>query len=145
MLCSDNRSKPFKIDLGVNGEQDARTRVAAADLKMLVKNLVENAIRYTPLGGQVDVSVRSAGGKVSLIVENTGPGIAEHERQRVFDPFYRVLGLGQGQGQDGSGLGLSIVKAIADRVGAEVTLGAAALRPSASELRVQVKFDATES
>lgn len=141
MLCSDNRSKPFKIDLGVNGEQDARTRVAAADLKMLVKNLVENAIRYTPLGGQVDVSVRSAGGKVSLIVENTGPGIAEHERQRVFDPFYRVLG----QDQDGSGLGLSIVKAIADRVGAEVTLGAAALRPSASELRVQVKFDATES
>ena len=141
MPCSGNRSEPFKIDLGVNGEQDARTRVAAADLKMLVKNLVENAIRYTPLGGQVDVSVRSAGGKVSLIVENTGPGIAAHERQRVFDPVYRVLG----QGQDGSGLGLSIVKAIADRVGAEVTLGAAALRPSASELRVQVKFDTTES
>ena len=91
----------------------------------------------------MDASVRSAGGKLSLIVENTGPGIAEHERQRVFDPFYRVLGLGQGQ--DGSGQGLSIVKAIADRVGAEVTLGAAALRRSASELRVQVKFDATES
>src|SRR3546814_15473882 len=62
------------------------------DLKILVKNIVENAIRYTPEGGRVDLSVHSADSHVVLQVDDTGPGIPKEERTRVFDPFYRVLG-----------------------------------------------------
>lgn len=128
-----------QIDLGVVGEVDACISVAAADLKTLVKNLVENAVRYTPPGGRVDLSVQSSAGQVSLIVDDTGPGIPEEERQRVFDPFYRVLG----HDEDGSGLGLSIVKAIADRVGATVNLETTAAQRAASGLRAKVTFAAT--
>ncbi len=87
------------IDLGVVGgagradTADAGdTRIAATplDLKTLVKNLVDNAIRYTPRDGRVDLSVTSHDGKVTLQVADTGTGIAEGERERVFDPFYRV-------------------------------------------------------
>lgn len=125
-----------QIDLGVIGDVDASVNVSAVDLKTLVKNLVENAIQYTPPGGQVDLSVQSSASEVSLIVEDTGPGIPEEERQRVFDPFYRVLG----HDEDGSGLGLSIVKAIADRVGATVKLETTAAQRAASGLRVKVTF-----
>lgn len=106
---------------------------------MLVKNLVENAIRYTPAGGRVDLSVQSSPGQVSLIVEDTGPGIPENERERVFDPFYRVLG----NDEAGSGLGLSIVKTIADRVGAKVVLETAAPKNKACGLRVRATFAST--
>lgn len=77
-------------------------------LRELFANLVDNAIRYTPEGG--DVTVRVAHGARALVsVEDTGPGIPEAERGRVFDRFYRVLGTGR----SGSGLGLAIVKEIA--------------------------------
>ena len=125
-----------QIDLGVVGESDASIAIQEADLTMLVKNLVENAIRYTPAGGQVDLSVQSSPGQVSLVVDDTGPGISENERERVFDPFYRVLG----NEEAGSGLGLSIVKTIADRVGAKVTLGAVRSEVNAPGLRVRVTF-----
>ena len=128
-----------QIDLGVVGQANASIGIAAADLKTLIKNLVENAIRYTPAGGQIDLSVQSSTGEVCLIVEDTGPGIPESERERVFDPFYRVLG----HDEDGSGLGLSIVKAIADRAGAKVNLGVTASQKSSSGLRVVVTFIST--
>lgn len=83
------------------------------DLKTLVKNIVENAIRYTPEGGRVDLYVNSDDDHVILQVDDTGPGIALEERARVFDPFYRVVGIDE----VGSGLGLSIVAAIAARMG----------------------------
>ena len=70
-----------------------------------------------------------------LVVEDNGPGIAEEERQRVFDPFYRILG----GDEVGSGLGLSIVQTICARVGARVSLGFADER-SRSGLRVTVSF-----
>lgn len=111
-----------RIDLGmseartvfIRGERDA----AAA----LVRNLVDNAVRYTPPGGRVDVSVeRSAQmpAQALLRVMDNGPGIAREERERVFDRFYR----GPGTRSPGSGLGLSIVEAIARAHGATVTLG----------------------
>lgn len=124
------------IDLGVLGEIDAGINIDGHDLGSMVKNLVENAIRYSPFGGQVDLSVQVTSGEVSLIVEDTGPGIPVSERQRVFDPFYRILD----HDGDGSGLGLSIVKAIADRVGATVTLETTSPQRSASGLRVTVRF-----
>lgn len=88
------------------------------DLFTLVKNLVDNAIRYTPQGGRIDLSVKGIEGGVLLQVKDTGPGIAEEEQLRVFDPFYRSLG----SEQAGSGLGLSIVKAISERTGCRVQL-----------------------
>ena len=106
------------IDIGVEGTQDARVLVSELDLVALVKNLVDNAIRYTPDGGRVDLSVSVRKNCAVLQIQDSGPGISTEERTRVFDPFYRTLGTDQ----VGSGLGLSIVKAIADRIGAEVQL-----------------------
>lgn len=106
------------IDIGVEGTQDAQVLMSELDLIAVVKNLVDNAIRYTPDGGKVDLSVSVSEGRATLQIKDSGPGIAVDERLRVFDPFYRTLG----SDQVGSGLGLSIVKTIADRVGAEINL-----------------------
>ncbi|MCL6486080.1 sensor histidine kinase [Janthinobacterium sp. PSPC2-1] len=107
------------IDIGVEGEQDAQLWVNELDVIAVVKNLVDNAIRYTPDGGKVDLSVTTEEGHAILRIKDSGPGIQVAERERVFDPFYRTLG----SDQVGSGLGLSIVKAVADRIGAEIQLG----------------------
>ena len=109
-----------QIDLGIEGDSDSDILLLQdeIDLKTIVKNLVDNAIRYTPVGGRVDLSLAADRDWTVLQVSDSGPGIPATERQRVFDPFYRVLG----SDEIGSGLGLSIVKAIADRLGAEVSL-----------------------
>uniref|UniRef100_UPI001180C286 sensor histidine kinase n=1 Tax=Pelomonas sp. KK5 TaxID=1855730 RepID=UPI001180C286 len=75
-------------------------------------------IRYTPAGGRIDLGAALEGGRVVVVVSDTGPGIAPAERARVFDPFHRVLG----SGESGSGLGLSIVKTIVERIGAGIAL-----------------------
>ena len=89
-------------------------------LRELIRNLVDNALQYTPPGGTVTARVIEDpfGQVVVLQVEDSGPGIAAGEREKVFQPFYRVLG----SDADGSGLGLAIVREIAQRHGAEVTL-----------------------
>lgn len=107
------------IDIGVEGEQDAQLWVNELDLITIVKNLVENAIRYTPDGGRVDLSVTTNGGRAILKIQDSGPGIEIAERDRVLDPFYRTIG----SESIGSGLGLSIVKAVTDRIGAQIQLG----------------------
>jgi len=107
-----------QIDIGVEGDEDARLALNEIDLLAVVKNLVDNAIRYTPAGGRVDLSVSLEQGGALLRVKDSGPGIAVEERERVFDPFYRSLG----SQEVGSGLGLSIVKAIAERTGARIRL-----------------------
>ncbi|MGF6965114.1 two-component system OmpR family sensor kinase [Paraburkholderia sp. WC7.3g] len=104
------------IDIGVEGTQDAHVWVGELDMIAVVKNLVDNAIRYTPEGGRVDLSVSMEERRAGLHIKDTGPGIPLAERGRVFDPFYRTLG----SEQIGSGLGLSIVQTIADRIGAEI-------------------------
>jgi two-component system OmpR family sensor kinase len=97
-------------------------------LRTLVRNLVDNAVRYTPEGGRVRIrtrgGARASGGTEPALLEvgDSGPGMAAADRERAFDRFYRRVGSPQG----GSGLGLAIVKAIADRHGAEVRLGDAA-------------------
>lgn len=108
-----------KIDIGVEGRQDAWVCVNEPDLMALVQNLVHNAIRYTPDGGTVDLSVATMEGRAILRIQDSGPGIQVAERERVFDPFYRTVG----SDQVGSGLGLSIVRTIANRIGAEIELG----------------------
>ena len=123
------------IDLGVVSPHDYSVMATPAELQTLVKNLVDNAIRHTPCGGRVDLSVDAVGSATVLEVTDTGSGIAESERQRVFEAFYRGLG----QDDQGSGLGLSIVKTIADRLGAKVQLSFTD-EAQQTGLRVRVSF-----
>ncbi|MQA36672.1 sensor histidine kinase [Rugamonas aquatica] len=106
------------IDLGVTSDIDAAPLASEVDLLLMVRNLVDNAIRHTPDGGRVDLAVLTGAEGISVEVCDSGPGIAPEERERVFDPFYRALG----NAHTGSGLGLSIVAAVARRLGARVTL-----------------------
>lgn len=106
------------IDIGVEGTQDVVVWASELDMITVVKNLVDNAIRYTPEGGRVDLSVEVSGGKAELRIQDNGPGIPPAERDRVFDPFYRALG----SEQTGSGLGLAIVQTIVNRIGAQIRL-----------------------
>jgi two-component system OmpR family sensor kinase/two-component system sensor histidine kinase QseC len=106
-----------RIDLGLEAEPAAVQGDRDA-LRILVRNLVDNAVRYTPEGGQVRVSTRQQASGATLEVVDTGPGIPPPDRERAFDRFYRRSNAPEG----GSGLGLAIVKAIADRHGAEVRL-----------------------
>lgn len=125
-----------RLDVGVTTETDARVHAAELDLFVVVRNLVDNAIRYTPEGGRVDLSVATDAHVVSIAVQDTGPGIPADERARVFDPFYRVLG----NEATGSGLGLSIVSTVVRRLGGEVELGET--DGGAGGLRVTVRLPA---
>ena len=102
-------------------------------LNILMRNLIDNAIKYTPPGGRVDMTVVKAGEGALLMVEDSGPGIVLEERERVFDRFYRIAG----SEANGSGLGLAIIKAIAERHGATLTLGESA---SLGGLRIAINF-----
>ena len=123
-----------EIDLGVIGDEDGQVQARLVDLKVLVKNLLDNAVRYTPGGGRVDITVERKDGLIMLQVDDTGPGIAPEERERVFDAFYRVLG----NGEIGSGLGLAITRTVAGNIGAIIELSDT-LTPQ-SGLRVRVTF-----
>lgn len=113
-----------RIDLGLARGEPVTVPGDAESLAALLRNLLDNAIKYTPEGGRVDVSVWPEGGQGVLLVEDSGPGIAEDERERVFDRFYRSA---QQRGEvAGSGLGLALVRAIAQRHGAGIRLERAA-------------------
>ncbi len=106
-----------QIDLGVDVTDEAAEVLGAPlMLRELLGNLIDNALRYTPPGGTVTVRVLCGAAGVVLEVEDTGRGIAEAERPRVFDRFYRVLGTDV----EGSGLGLAIVREIAEQHDAQV-------------------------
>jgi two-component system OmpR family sensor kinase len=106
------------IDLGLTGEGDPQLLLRQADLYMLVKNLVDNAIRFSPPGSRVDIDVKVADEHVVLRVSDEGPGIPANEQQQVFAPFYR----GAGQDTPGTGLGLAIVAAIVAQAGGNCAL-----------------------
>ncbi len=109
------------VDLGLVDDGTGTTVMGdAALLGVLARNLVDNAVRYTPSGGRVDVAVEVAEGRVLLRVADDGPGIPAAERGRVLDRFYRV----PGSGPAGSGLGFSIAARIATLHGATLALGA---------------------
>jgi signal transduction histidine kinase len=107
------------IDLGLEAAPGLYIQGNREALRTLVRNLVDNAVRYTPPGGTVQVRCRSAAQQALLEVSDTGPGIPAGEKERVFDRFYRRAAA---QG-DGTGLGLAIVKAIAERHSARIDLG----------------------
>jgi two-component system OmpR family sensor kinase len=121
-----------QIDLGVVNANDAQVLANEVDLVAIVKNLVDNAIRYTPAGGRIDLSVLDTPTQVVIEVEDSGMGIPEAERERVLDPFYRVLG----SDQTGSGLGLSIVRTIAERLRGRIELSDATQFPQGLKARI---------
>jgi two-component system OmpR family sensor kinase len=111
------------VDVGIHHADPATVEGQPDALQILLRNLVDNAVKYTPAGGTADISVRSNTAKegctVTVTVEDSGPGIPPEERERVFDRFYRVAG----SEAAGSGLGLAIIKAIVERHGATLALG----------------------
>jgi signal transduction histidine kinase len=124
-----------RIQIDVDAPGDIKVKAEAEALQVLVRNLLDNAVRYSPEDSRVRVRVfRNPRGQAVLEVSDQGPGIAPEDRARAFDRFYRAPGATAG----GSGLGLAIVKAIAQRHAAEVTLGAA----EPHGLRVEVLFPA---
>jgi two-component system OmpR family sensor kinase len=116
-----------RIDLGLSEGGSATVRGDKEALRTLLSNLVDNALRYTPPGGRVDVAAAAESERIALVVRDNGPGIAPAERARVFDRFYRgqpaATPAAAGAGLRGSGLGLAIVKSIANRHGAAIELG----------------------
>ncbi len=121
------------IDLGMAPSDEAAIACHPDAIEMLLRNLLDNAIKYTPGGGTVTVQVRMQAGEVVLSVDDSGPGIAPEDRERVLDRFYRV----PGSDATGSGLGLAIVKAVADLHGASLVLAAS---PELGGLQVELRF-----
>ena len=109
----------------------ARVEGDGAALDGLVRNLVDNAVRYTPGAGRVQVQLAALDGEVRLVVEDSGPGIAPEARERVFERFHRELGTGV----EGSGLGLSIVAQVLASHGGRIALDAS---PTLGGLRASV-------
>jgi len=126
-------ARPRQVELDLTRAEDGLVRGEREGLISLIDNLVENAIKYSPTGSVVMVSVRRQEAGLELCVQDHGCGIAEELRERVFTRFFRA----PDQTQPGSGLGLAIVKAVADRHGAQISLSSAA---AASGLRVIVLF-----
>lgn len=125
--------KAVKLELNNPLEPGPWVRGDPDSLSILMRNLVDNAIRYTPRDGRVRVSLGVAGGDAWLAVEDTGPGIPEAERERMFERFHRR----NQQAASGSGLGLSIVERIAQLHGATVRLAAG---EQGRGLRVEVRL-----
>ena len=105
-------------DIGVAVENDLHIRADDTEIYTLIKTFTDNAIRYTPAGGRIDIGFSETPTTLTIWVEDDGPGIPAAERSRVTDAFYRILGTEQ----QGTGLGLSIADAIAKRYGGKLIL-----------------------
>jgi len=110
------------IDLGLERLDAVSVMGENAALRTMLANVLDNAVKYTPPAGRVDVEVRAEPQDALIEVRDTGPGIPAAERERVFDRFYRV----PGSAQTGSGLGLAIARRIAQAHGGSIELGDAA-------------------
>jgi two-component system OmpR family sensor kinase/two-component system sensor histidine kinase QseC len=106
-------------ELDLQAETPVPLQGDAGSLTVLVRNLVDNAVRHSPPGTRVEVRVAEEDGAARLVVDDAGPGIPLEDRERVFDRFVRR----EQTGSEGSGLGLAIVRTVAQRHGATVTLG----------------------
>jgi two-component system OmpR family sensor kinase len=105
------------VDLGVDARVEARLFGNSEGLRVLFSNLIENAVRYTPPGGAVDVSVRLLNSKAVVEVLDTGCGLSPGTEARIFDRFFQGT-----PGTEGSGLGLAVAQRIAERNGLGLTV-----------------------
>ncbi len=106
------------VDLGVNLITPTTTYGTADDIRTLLGSLIDNAVRYTPQGGTIDVSLFSDEGSCVVEVLDSGPGLPEHAGARIFERFFRAAPAGM----DGAGLGLAIALRIAERHGFKLTV-----------------------
>lgn len=106
------------IDLGIAHSEPVSILGSRGDLALLFSNLIDNAVRYTPEGGVVNVSIRSLSGRFIVEVADTGPGVTEADIPRLFDRFFRAAPLDI----EGSGLGLSIAASVARRHGFQIEI-----------------------
>lgn len=121
------------IGIELQGAPQAMVRGRRDDLVLLARNLLDNAIKYAPAGGHIEIRLETPPEGARLLIDDDGPGIPPAERARVFDRFYRL----EGNAQPGSGLGLAIARAIAQRHGAAITLEDV---PGGTGLRALVAF-----
>lgn len=106
------------IDIGILEQSEVYVWADKQAFFSLIKVFVDNAVHYTPKGGQVDLSASLVNDELVMIIEDSGIGIPKHEQGQVFEPFYRVLGTQV----EGTGLGLSIARSIVERYDGKITL-----------------------
>jgi len=138
-LYPEFAAKDQHIELVGSSSQMIGDRFA---LKTLLQNLLGNAKKYTPQGGQILITVQPNSQGVSLKVEDSGPGIPPDEYDRVFERFHRVGGDRHASSQPGCGLGLAIVQHIAELHQAQITLGSSSIE---NGLLICVEFPAPNS
>jgi two-component system, OmpR family, phosphate regulon sensor histidine kinase PhoR len=131
----EDRATEAEVALALHADGVPSIAGSGRDLALLVRNLIDNAVRYTPAGGRVDVSVTSEDGSVVLRVADTGMGIPQRDLPRVFERFYRV-DRARSRETGGTGLGLSIVKHVAENHGGEVTVRSELAAGSTFEVRL---------
>jgi signal transduction histidine kinase len=119
-------------DIALDAPEHLSINADSNQLPILIRNLVDNAVRYTPSNGKICITITAEQDRALLVVEDSGPGIPKSERGEVFRRFYR----GQTGTGSGSGLGLSIIRNIAERHRASIELGDATL----GGLRVEIGF-----
>jgi len=138
-----DRLRPRASELGVRVVLDPPTEVvvsgAESDLGLLVHNLLDNAVRYTPAGGEVRISIAALDGTAVLRIDDTGIGIPSRDLDRVFERFYRV-DEARSRETGGTGLGLSIVRHIAESHGG--TAGARSVLGAGSTFTVEIPLGA---
>lgn len=116
-----------KQNLSFDISENVYLPVCSNDLYTILKNILGNAIKYTPVDGQICICIRpTTDNKTILLIEDNGQGISETERQLVFEPFYRILG----NNESGSGLGLAIVKTLCDQWRISISLADSRLQNS---------------
>jgi two-component system OmpR family sensor kinase len=132
------RAESQDVDLGVEAPAVLHGFGAESELRSLLENLVDNALRYAPARSEVTVSMREAGGMIELGVVDAGRGIPPGEREKVFERFHRVAG----DSTRGTGLGLAIVKAIVERHHASISLSDADPHAALPGLAVRIRLPA---
>jgi signal transduction histidine kinase len=133
----DDRAEEAELTLELHADGVPSVAGSGRDLALLVRNLIDNAVRYTPPGGRVDVTVTTHDAQVVLRVADTGLGIPQRDLPRVFERFYRV-DRARSRETGGTGLGLAIVKHVAENHGGEVTVTSELAAGSTFEVRLPV-------
>jgi two-component system OmpR family sensor kinase len=123
------------IDVGFELIEPIAIKGEPVMVATMIRNLLDNAVRFTPRGGRVDIGVYRDAGAAVVQIEDTGPGIPPGEMDRIYEPFFR----GSQPIEDGTGLGLSIVKRIVDRSGGSIVLENIS-GPSGTGLRATVRL-----
>jgi two-component system OmpR family sensor kinase len=123
------------IDLGFALVEPVMVRAEPAMIATIIRNLLDNALRFTPRGGCIDIKIYRKDDAAILQVEDSGPGIPSMDMARIFEPFFR----GSRPEGEGTGLGLSIVKRIVDGLGGGIALDNIAA-PDRSGLRVTIRL-----